>query len=204
MCERSKEEIVSLPQRNRRKVNACYVSEEEVSEGEEKSWEDNYAEKVNLPENNMKKKKKKKKKKEYKYDYLDHTADVILHSYGNSLQESFISVGISMFNYMCNINKVELQMKRRVKAKGDCSENLLYNFLTELHFLYGNEYFICKDIDIVTFDTNNFYIEAYAYGEIFSPSKHESGTEIKAITKHELKIISHSDTSWEIFVLVDI
>ncbi|SBS87330.1 protein archease, putative [Plasmodium ovale] len=194
MCERSKEEIVSLPQRNRRKVNACYLSEEEVSEGEEKSWEDSYVEKVNLPE----------KKKEYKYEYLDHTADVILHSYGNSLQESFISVGISMFNYMCNVNNVKLLMKRRVKAKGECTEDLLYNFLTELHFLYGNEYFICKDIDIVTFDMENFYIEAYGYGEHFSPSKHESGTEIKAITKHELKIISHSDDTWEIFVLVDI
>ncbi|GAB68423.1 hypothetical protein PCYB_132970 [Plasmodium cynomolgi strain B] len=134
--------------------------------------------------------------KTYQYEYLDHPADVILHSYGKTLRECFESACISMFNYMCNLNKVEPKLLRHITARGGTLEDLLYNFLTECHFLYGSEYIICKAVDILVFDQKSFFIEAYAYGDVFSPDLHECGTEIKAITKHELRICLKEDL-WE-------
>ncbi|CRG95793.1 protein archease, putative [Plasmodium gallinaceum] len=193
MNDSSKKEIISLPQRNRRKINKSFISESEEEEDYvEKNISNN---KEKLCENNF--------KKTYKYEYLDHTADVILHSYGNNLTECFESICISMFNYMCNLNNVKSKIRRNIIVKGDNLDDLLFNFLTEFHFLYGNEYFICNHIDIVKFDKQNFLIEAIGYGDFFNSSKHECGTEIKAITKHELKIISNNENC-EIFVLVDI
>ncbi|CRH03863.1 protein archease, putative [Plasmodium relictum] len=193
MSNFSEKEIISLPQRNRRKIDKSYLSESEVEkEYAEQNISDN-EEKLN--ENDF--------KKTYKYEYLDHTADVILHSYGNNLTECFESVCISMFNYMCNLNDVKSKIRRKIIVKGDNLDDLLFNFLTEFHFLYGKEYFICKNIDIIKFDKQNFLIEAIGYGDFFNSSKHECGTEIKAITKHELKIISNNE-NYEIFVLVDI
>lgn len=37
---------------------------------------------------------------DYKFEYLDHTADVQLHAWGETLREAFENVALCMFNYM--------------------------------------------------------------------------------------------------------
>ncbi|SOV19007.1 protein archease, putative [Plasmodium gaboni] len=228
----SKKEIISLPQRNRRKVNKSYISEDENEEEDNKHIFDggnNASDHMNehiddqindymddhindymddhindyMDDYISKDIHNKFLNKTYEYKYLDHTADIILHSSGKILRECFESICICMFDYMCNLNSVELKIRRKISVSGANMEDLLFNFLTEFHFLYGSEYFICKHIEIIYFNMNLFLIEAYGYGDIFNINIHESGTEIKAITKHELKIISNMDAC-EIFVLADI
>ncbi|ETB59710.1 hypothetical protein YYC_03124 [Plasmodium yoelii 17X] len=206
-------QITSLPQRNRRRINRNYAHEESKSTCTNEIEENEATNDENVDRNADKNADKNMMSdieicninlnKNYKYEYLDHTADIILHSYGNNLKEAFESVCVALFNYMCDLKNVELKMKRKISIKGDDLDDLLFKFLVEFHFLYGNEYFICKTINIIVFDIEQFYIEAYGYGELFSTYKHECGTEIKAITKHELKIVSNYN-SCEVFVLVDI
>ena len=54
-----------------------------------------------------------------------------------------------------------------------------------------------------------FRLEVKCYGERFRPKRetggtHSQGTEIKAVTKHEVRIVEEAGRAKEMFVLVDI
>lgn len=204
----NKDIISSKPQRNRRRINYEYSSEEtnssniESMEGSDLENEQEH-EKI-LTEQEQIDILNKYATKQYNYKYLNHTADVILQGIGNSLEECFESVCIGMFNYMCNLDLVENKIERKIVVLGEDLNGLLFNFMNEFHFLYGSDYYICKHIDITNFDKINYRITALGYGDIFNRSIHEAGTEIKAITKHGLKVKETDDNKYEVFVLVDI
>lgn len=143
-----------------------------------------------------------------KYEYLDHTADVQLHSWGDSLKEAFEQCGISMFGYMTELETVEIKQRVEIKATGHDLESLLYGFLDELLYLFSCEpNLICSKLEITQFITEgeDFSITCLCYGEEFHLGKHPQGTEVKAITYSAMEIVNdieHQD--YEIFVIIDI
>lgn len=135
---------------------------------------------------------------------LDHTSDVQIHSWGDSLEEAFELAALAMFGYMTDIDAVEINQEEDVTAEGHDIESLLFNFLDEVLFLFCAEPFLtCKEIKIVELDRENFKITAKCRGEPFDLGKHPQGTEIKAITYSNLQIYDDEDKH-EIYVIVDI
>ena len=95
-----------------------------------------------------------------KYEYLDHPADVQLHAWGDDLKEAFEQVGMAMFGYMTEIDKVEMKEIREVEAEGDDMMGLLFHFLDELLFLMCDDpYFIVRKVQILEFDKEQFKIK---------------------------------------------
>lgn len=62
---------------------------------------------------------------------------------------------------------------------------------------------MCKRVEIVKFDRENWKIEARGYGEVYDKTKHVAGTEVKAITYSAMQIIEKEDKA-EVYVIVDI
>ncbi|XP_074105174.1 protein archease [Cotesia typhae] len=141
-----------------------------------------------------------------KYEYLDHTADVQLHAWGETLQEAFEQCGMAMFGYMTDLETVEIDQSYDITAQADDLLGLLYHFLDELLFMFSVEPFlIAKKIKILEFDEENFKITARAYGEEFQLGKHPQGTEVKAITYSAMQIHTPPVTERpEVFVIIDI
>lgn len=141
----------------------------------------------------------------YNFEYLDHTADVQLHSWGATLEEAIANVGLAMFNYMTPIAGIGLndELNRQFHVEGHDMESLLFNFLDELLFVFSTEFFVCRELSIITLDRENWKIVASGNGDTFDRNKHESGTEIKAITYSAMQIIERPDDA-EVFVIVDI
>ncbi|XP_027041688.1 protein archease-like isoform X1 [Pocillopora damicornis] len=111
--------------------------------------------------------------KPIKYEYLDHTADVQLHAWGDDLKEAFEQVATAMFGYMTELTAVEIEKTMEITAQGDDMINLLFHFLDEFLFLMCDDpYFIVKEVEILEFDKENFSIRAVGRGELFDLNKH--------------------------------
>ncbi|BFZ11282.1 hypothetical protein BsWGS_14321 [Bradybaena similaris] len=142
---------------------------------------------------------------EEKYEYLDHTADVQLHSWGDDLKESFEQVATAMFNYMTtDYNTVDMKYAYEIEVSGDDLLSLLYQFLDQFLFVFSAEpFYIPRVIKITEFDLDTFKIKAQGFGEPFDISKHPQGTEVKAITYSNMQVHKDKDTH-DIFVIIDI
>lgn len=137
---------------------------------------------------------------------LDHTADVQLHSWGESLSEAFEQNGMAMFGYMTELDTVEIREKHVIEAQSEDLDGLLYRFLDELLFLFSAEPFlICKKLVITDFNLETFAIKCSCYGEPFDLSKHPQGTEVKAITYSAMQIVQNNEQGRvDVFVIIDI
>lgn len=140
-----------------------------------------------------------------KYEFLDHTADVQIHAWGDDLKETFENAAIAMSAYMTDINKIQVSKKETISVEADDLKGLLFRFLDEVLFLFNAEpYQISKRVRILEFQAENlFKIKAECYGETFSLDKHCQGTEIKAITYSAMRITDEPDHH-EVYFIVDI
>ncbi|XP_029053296.2 protein archease-like [Osmia bicornis bicornis] len=141
-----------------------------------------------------------------KYEYLDHTADMQLHAWGDTMEEAFEQCAIAMFELMTDLARVQIKQVHKVEAEGHDMESLLFHFLDELLFMFSAEpYIVAKKVEIVTFDRENFKITAVAFGEEFTIGKHSQNAEVKAITYSAMQILDRPRTERpEVFVIVDI
>ncbi|CAH0558155.1 unnamed protein product [Brassicogethes aeneus] len=146
-----------------------------------------------------------------KYEYLDHTADVQIHAWGDSLIEAFEQCGVAMYGYMTEIDKVEILRSTEIEVKGSDLTNLLFMFLDELLYVFSaEEFLVCKKLVITEFNVNppegeDLSIKCKCYGEEFTLGKHPQGTEVKAITYASMQIINEPEKNkFEVFVIIDI
>lgn len=140
-----------------------------------------------------------------RYEFLDHTADVQIHAWGDDLREAFENAAIAMTAYITDISKIDITTKESIQVEADDLKGLFYRYLDEILFLFNAEpYLLSKRVRILEFNTGpGFSIKAECYGESFSLEKHAQGTEIKAITYSAMRINEDPNTH-EVYFIVDI
>ncbi|KAB0400883.1 protein archease isoform X1 [Balaenoptera ricei] len=138
-----------------------------------------------------------------KYEYLDHTADVQLHAWGDTLEEAFEQCAMAMFGYMTDTGTVEPLQATEVETQGDDLQSLLFHFLDEwLYKFSADEFFVAREVKVLNIDQRNFKLRSIGWGEKFSLSKHPQGTEVKAITYSAMQV--YDEEKPEVFVIIDI
>eukprot|EP01064_Diplonema_japonicum_P026295 TRINITY_DN3770_c4_g1_i1.p1 TRINITY_DN3770_c4_g1~~TRINITY_DN3770_c4_g1_i1.p1 ORF type:complete len:198 (+),score=58.73 TRINITY_DN3770_c4_g1_i1:44-637(+) len=153
------------------------------------------------------------------YEYLDHTADVQIHSWGGTVEEAMENQVLGMFDYMTDRGTVEATEEIRFDVS-DAHDyrSLLFKFMDEMLFHFSAEFFTLKEVRITSLDTTSWSLSGVAWGEKWDRKKHTIGTEIKAITFASLRVIPPEedlqedeyegtkppDGCWSAYVVVDI
>ncbi|EDR29512.1 hypothetical protein, conserved [Entamoeba dispar SAW760] len=158
------------------------------------------------------------------FEYLDHPADVILHSWGKNIIEAFENAAAGMFNFMSDLTRVEEKEIKTISIDATSYEEALVKFLDSWLCVFSSDLFIGKSFKCEVFDDNDeehIHIECkgfvvmlrkivfyntnqYRIGEYFIIGKHQQGTEIKAITWHNLEIYDDEKDQTHIHILLDI
>ena len=136
-----------------------------------------------------------------KYVQLDHTGDVRIKVFGNSIEELFVNAAYGLFDTITDADKIESQIAETVEVSGIDKEELLVNWLSELNYLFVTESKIFNKFEIEHFGEND--LSATALGEKFNSHKHPFHTEIKAVTFHDL-LIENVGKHWETKIVFDI
>merc|ERR1712190_488240 len=93
--------------------------------------------------------------------------------------------------------KIEINTSVEVEASGHDMLDMLYHLLDEFLFTFGTTFVMCRRVEILSFDQDNLKIRARGFGERFDLSKHPQGTEVKAITMHQMKVLTPNTLTCE-------
>jgi SHS2 domain-containing protein len=121
-----------------------------------------------------------------RYRLIEHTADIGLVAYGNTLAEAFGNAAYGMFSIITELGKVREVDSRRLEINEKDPEDLLFEWLNSLIYLFDVDMLLFKRFDISHLDENS--LQAVCYGERYDPSRHRLKLGVKAATYHMLKV----------------
>jgi len=124
--------------------------------------------------------------KKASYKFLNHTADVSVEAIGATLEEAFEQTVYSLMETISPSFRsiITPKIEKIIIIEAEDKEALLFDFLTEFLYIFDVEELIFNEIQIQSIkkSKNKYSLKAVAKGEKFDKIKHESGTEVKAIT----------------------
>jgi SHS2 domain-containing protein len=136
-----------------------------------------------------------------KYETFDHTADIGIRAFGQTLEELFTNAAYALFDQLTDLRKVRIEMSREISVQGADREDLLVRWLGELLFLCEGRGYLFKEFSFLRLEPTS--LKAVARGETFDRSRHRFKTEIKAVTYHQVEV-KEKDGRWEGRVIFDI
>jgi SHS2 domain-containing protein len=126
-----------------------------------------------------------------RFEFLEHTADVYIAAYGQSLEEAFENAASATFNAMTEIEKIKPEAEEFVEVEAHDEHALLYSWIEELLIKFettGNLY-CCFNVSSIEKTPTGLKLKAKIWGEPFDSEKHLQKVGIKAITYHRMEIM---------------
>jgi SHS2 domain-containing protein len=125
------------------------------------------------------------------FEYLEHTADIIVRAKGQDLKEAFEQAALGFYGVITNLEQITPTKEIKFTIESEDIQSLLYDFIDNLIFLLDTKYFISNSISITKLEkaTNEQYsLNVKLNVEEFQIGKHEQKTEVKAMTYSFMKI----------------
>jgi SHS2 domain-containing protein len=135
------------------------------------------------------------------YETFEHTADLGLRVRAADLPSLFAEAARGLFSIIvADLGAVRPLQTISLNVEGEASELLLFDWLSELLYIYETRRLLLAEFDTRLGPTS---LIATARGEPVDPSRHTLDHEVKAITYHALKLEREND-GWLAELIVDI
>jgi SHS2 domain-containing protein len=121
-----------------------------------------------------------------RYEYIEHTADIVARAYGDSLDEAFAAAAEAMFGVIAGQATVRATRPVTLRVESIDLAGLLVAFLSELIVINETDSLVLTDFTVRLFDDT--HLEASAGAEEFDPGRHSEGMSVKGISYHMLEI----------------
>jgi SHS2 domain-containing protein len=133
------------------------------------------------------------------YEFIEHTADVGVKAYGETLAEAFVHAAQAMFDIITDSSVIAPVGQYDITLEAPDLEQLLVDWLSKLLFLNGAQNLVFGRFEVTIKGTR---LTAQVYGEQYDKGKHKMGEEVKAVTYHMLAV--HDTKPIYVQVLFDI
>ncbi|MDH7504385.1 MAG: archease [Verrucomicrobiota bacterium] len=134
-------------------------------------------------------------------ELIDHTADVGLVVRASTLALLFERAAIGMFFILTDLSSVVPAQSEPLEVSADDLETLLVAWLSELNYRHVVHHRLYCRFDVT--EAGNGVLTAQVHGEQIDPLRHTVHTEIKAVTRHGLKL-QKTDAGYEATVIFDL
>ncbi|MBQ8179859.1 MAG: archease [Candidatus Methanomethylophilaceae archaeon] len=120
-----------------------------------------------------------------RYTLIDHTADMMVRAFGDTLEECFGNAAYALFDQTVDLSGIGTDEETEIRVSGIDDEDRLYSFLAEMLFIEDCDNLILKEFD-VSFEGED--VVCRARGETLDRSRHRIRSEVKAVTYHMMEI----------------
>jgi len=120
------------------------------------------------------------------YEFIKHTADIGIKVYGKDKKSLFLNAAYAFFALITDLETVTPKKEIKLEVKGEDLEDLFFNWLDELLFLFDTKGFVGREVSIEKIGQKT--ILAKIKGETFDPQRHPLNACIKAVTYHDFKV----------------
>ena len=139
-----------------------------------------------------------------KYEYLEHTGDIGIRAYGNTLEELFINAAQGLLAAIADLSTVGATIQTDIEVSAESLEELMVAWLDELNFRHEVDEVFFQGVEIREISQAPYRLVAVAHGESVNFAKHIVYTEIKSITYHQLIVEQAPDDTWVAQVIFDL
>lgn len=134
------------------------------------------------------------------YEILEHTADIGIKITGTSISEIFWKAIYATADLLSGGIEIQPEIERSFFTKEENMETALVSVLEEIIYFFEKELFLPS---VFSVNIENDLYEINMKGNIVSVEDIKNGTEIKAVTYHQLEIKEVGD-EYEATVIFDV
>jgi SHS2 domain-containing protein len=139
------------------------------------------------------------------FEILDHPADLGFRAWSPNLPDCFAECARALTSVLVDPELIRASEVKAAEILADDLEGLLYNWLSEILYLFDGEQMLFCQFDIVGHKANGGveFLQAELKGERYDPARHAIKTYVKAVTFHQLSI-KHAEDEYTARVFLDI